>query len=496
MEAEAAAKAAHDATVKQVRSLYGAITSKPPYCYGTVPLDEDDFLLYYGKDENARRINLSHATTEQLQHLADTCDPATFGVKGRDVYDEAYRKAGKLDARHFALTWSPASAALLDVVRDQLFFETMSRTFPPDQTTNIRAELYKLNVYGPQSFFKRHVDTPRDDTMFGSLVIVYPTTHEGGELVLRSYDEGPRRKKWTVDSSSLLSQTNTPSIAYAAFFSDVEHEVRPVQSGYRVMITYNLHFVPESVPTTQVAPQPQHIPSHENKFRKTFQALLDNPAFLPDGGNLLFCLWHHYPLPTPTEDTTLEESREALRAVADRLKGSDAMVMQVIRTLGLDVTLRIVVQDWAEDTGFPNYCVMCDHAVELKKTEFEADTLNEYLINQHNATLINRPFRRLEGWGPYSPPARPAVDPAANADSMRGDATNTSQERKMQVYWVTYYLLALGHGKAGPPEQTSYMAYGNEATIAHAYWKVSLLVRVGPFGQRATAAAGPQLQQR
>ncbi|KAJ3014246.1 hypothetical protein NUW54_g1355 [Trametes sanguinea] len=162
-----------------------------------------------------RRINLSHATTEQLQHLADSCDPATLEVEGQDVYDETYRKAGKLDARHFALTCSPASAGLLDVVRDQLFFETMSRTFPRDQTTNIRTELYKLNVYGPQSFFKRHVDTPRDDSMFGSLVIVYPTTHEGGELVLRSHDEGPRRKIWTVDSSSLLSQTNTPSIAPA-----------------------------------------------------------------------------------------------------------------------------------------------------------------------------------------------------------------------------------------------------------------------------------------
>ncbi|GBE85324.1 hypothetical protein SCP_0705110 [Sparassis crispa] len=30
----------------------------------------------------------------------------------------------------------------------------------------VRAELYKLNVYGPKSFFKSHVDTPRSEAMF------------------------------------------------------------------------------------------------------------------------------------------------------------------------------------------------------------------------------------------------------------------------------------------------------------------------------------------
>ncbi|OSD03828.1 hypothetical protein PYCCODRAFT_1458386, partial [Trametes coccinea BRFM310] len=329
--AEAAAQNAHEATIRQVGSLYRAIVFKPPYCYGTVPLNEDDFVLFYGKDENARRINLSHATNEQLQHLAETCDPATYGLGGEDVFDETYRKAGKLDARHFSLNWSPAQAGLLDIVRDQLFFETVSRRIPSGKATTIRAELYKLNVYGPQSFFKRHVDTPRDGTMFGSIVIVFPTMHEGGELVLRSYyklDDETRHDQWKVDSSSLLSQTNASSIAYIAFFSDIEHEVLPVQSGYRVTITYNLHFVPEP-DDAQVLPQPQSIPSHEDKFRLRFQRLLDDPSFLRDGGNLLFCLWHQYPLPKHTEATPLEESRAALRGV--RLKGSDAMMRRVVR---------------------------------------------------------------------------------------------------------------------------------------------------------------------
>ncbi|MGL9672095.1 hypothetical protein U9990_16025, partial [Lactiplantibacillus plantarum] len=73
---------------------------------------------------------------------------------------------------------------------------------------------------GKDAFFKAHVDTPRSELMFGSLVIVFPTPHEGGALKLRA----PGRKEgetleWTFDSSALLAKQDKPSIAYVAFFS-------------------------------------------------------------------------------------------------------------------------------------------------------------------------------------------------------------------------------------------------------------------------------------
>ena len=71
--------------------------------------------------------------------------------------------------------------------------------------------------------------------MFGSLVLVFPTPHEGGALMLRH--EG---KEWTFDAARVLSATShyaLKRVAYIAFFSDVEHEVLPVTSGYRVTST-------------------------------------------------------------------------------------------------------------------------------------------------------------------------------------------------------------------------------------------------------------------
>ena len=39
-------------------------------------------------------------------------------------------------------------------------------------------------------------------------------------------------------------------------------------------------------------------------------------------------------------------------------------------------------------------------------------------------------------------------------------------------------------------QRSTFMAYGNEATLSTAYWKVAMFVTVGPYGARRTAIAG------
>jgi hypothetical protein len=73
--------------------------------------------------------------------------------------------------------------------------------------------------------------------MFDSLVIVFPTPHEGKTLLLRH-----RGQEWIFDSDQAPAAKCQPSIGYVAFFSDVEHEVALVTSGHRITSTYNLYF--------------------------------------------------------------------------------------------------------------------------------------------------------------------------------------------------------------------------------------------------------------
>ncbi|KZV77942.1 hypothetical protein EXIGLDRAFT_573745, partial [Exidia glandulosa HHB12029] len=166
------------------------------------------------------------ATEADLDKLAAACDPATFGMNQLDVLDESYRKAGKLDKTDFALNLDIVGNGLLQAVHSALFDWE-------DNPRGIKAELYKLNVYGPGSFFKAHKDTPRGDDMFGSLVLNFPIKHEGGALVLRH--DG----REVIHDASAAAYTDPNQVSWVAFYSDVEHEVLPVQSGYRITLTYN-----------------------------------------------------------------------------------------------------------------------------------------------------------------------------------------------------------------------------------------------------------------
>lgn len=99
----------------------------------------------------------------------------------------------------------------------------------------IQAELYKLNIYSSGGFFKAHVDTPRSENMFGSLVVCLPTQFSSGELVTRHHGHTVKYD-W---SSPPDSPRKTAS--WAVFFSDVEHEILPVTQGHRFTLTFNLY---------------------------------------------------------------------------------------------------------------------------------------------------------------------------------------------------------------------------------------------------------------
>ena len=162
--------------------------------------------------------------------------------------------------------------------------------------------------------------------MFGSLVIVFPTPHKGGALLLRRHGY-----EWIFDSSQVVAAEGQLSIAYVAFSSDIEHEVALVTSGHRIALTYNLYF-DDGGPVSANDAVSEHLilPQLANKgaFRESFMALLDNPEFLAEGGTLAFGLRHAYPI----NDGQLER-------IYSLLKGSDAVVYQVIRALGYEPVL-------------------------------------------------------------------------------------------------------------------------------------------------------------
>ncbi|KDQ10392.1 hypothetical protein BOTBODRAFT_115948 [Botryobasidium botryosum FD-172 SS1] len=402
----------------------------PVYCSGTWKVASDDIILFYGENEGTRRLALqASATPAQLEHLADSCDKATFGVNQEDVLDETYRKAGKLDADHFA--WNFQAFGLVDHIKKVLFAMD-------SKPREIRAELYKLNVYGPGSFFKSHKDTPRGEDMFGSLVVVLPTPHEGGELYLRHGG-----KEWVYDSASELAslrEGDGPGIGYVALYSDVEHEVASVKSGYRITITYNLYFTSdENAPTPKIPAPPSIEP-----VAALLGDLLAQPKFLSKGGLLGFGLQHEYPFPQRERRTNT-----SIAPLERVLKGSDRVIMNAVRQHGLEAALYIVYKASGGVYGGGDAEVISQEYIQWDD-EHEVEKVDELLVANYGGIVTKSKYRRYEDeeWG-----------------------WKKVRKEEYPMVWIT------------KSKQNSfkdvYLAYGNQASLGHVYGTMVLVAKVG-----------------
>ncbi|KAF7338751.1 Fe2OG dioxygenase domain-containing protein [Mycena sanguinolenta] len=289
---------AHVTDIDNQLVLRKSLRIQVPYTAGVCAVKPEALIVYYDSDgENSpRRIDLGKATEDGLVELTAACQKATFGVAGANVLDDSYRKAGKMNPERFATSTSLGSLR--------------------------PAELYKLNVYGPGSFFKAHKDTPRSKDMIGSLVVVFPT---GGALTLEH-----NRKIWVLDSAKeLASAWNTPSLA-----RDIALHL-PTTSSSRIGTQLQ-------APAKGNATYP--CPSRPWSRRYA----LFSPTFLPAGGFLAFGLTHQYLLPAPakpkwnarTSEFTLPPSR--FGSVLRCLKGSHARIRIVSERIGLSTHVKIL----------------------------------------------------------------------------------------------------------------------------------------------------------
>ena len=283
-------------------------------------------------------------------------------------------------------------SGLLDIIRYELLQGDSSRK-------PIKAEVYKLNVYGKtafvltlvamlsevvtgkDAFFKPHKDTPRGTAMFGTLVLVLPAPHEGGELIIRH-----NGKEWTFDSAKALSEVSSSPqvhIGYATFFSDVEHEVKPVRSGYRVTITYNLHFIDEGTERSPKAAKTYS--SYESDVTSALRSLLADITFLPNGGRLGFGLNYEYPIKLEPDEMHFFNKENPVDFISRNLKGTDAVLMKVCKDLKLNARIYIHYDD---DNGNE---VIIPEVVDAQPDSVHGEEMFwEHLVGNHGAEVVKR----------------------------------------------------------------------------------------------------------
>ncbi|KAI1419486.1 hypothetical protein F5Y12DRAFT_789007 [Xylaria sp. FL1777] len=275
---------------------------------------------------------------EILAGLLRDMQPATFGFQGKDVYDESYRKASKLDPSRFASTFNPYELGIVDVVAQLLLPNLQDDS---DSRRGVRAELSKLNVYsGPSGHFRAHVDTPRSVDQFGSLVVCLPVAYTGGQLVVQHLDRHVEFD-WGTSQQDML---NSPTIQWAAFYSDCTREVLEVVSGHRITLTYNLYATHGGGAITGLS---NNTDMKSLFLYEQFSRLLQDDTVLSEGQCIGIYTTHAYPYTSGAS------------GLPHALKGIDGM--QILKSLGCSTELLPIVK-------FPE--AYCYNSSELSEKRF------------------------------------------------------------------------------------------------------------------------------
>ena len=160
---------------------------------------------------------------QQIKELIGIAQPAKFGWRNQTILDKEVRNVWEISKNKIKIgkkQWSNKFDPMLEHFKNALGLPKNSA---------LTAELHNMLIYEKGNFFKPHQDTEKMDGMVATLVVVLPTAHQGGELIV---DHRGKKKIYQFQTTDKLS--------CVAFYADCHHEVKEVTSGYRVSLTYNL----------------------------------------------------------------------------------------------------------------------------------------------------------------------------------------------------------------------------------------------------------------
>ena len=159
----------------------------------------------------------------QAERLVAIAEAAPYGRGEETVVDREVRRTWQVDSTKVRIGGRHWDQTLAGLVADIALGLGVSEP--------VTADFYKLLVYDTGSFFVDHRDTEKAPGMFATMALVLPSTHSGGELVIKHLD-----REVVLDP-----RPEEPSeIGFAAFYADCVHEVRPVKTGCRLTLVYNL----------------------------------------------------------------------------------------------------------------------------------------------------------------------------------------------------------------------------------------------------------------
>ena len=207
--------------------------------------------------------------------------------------------------------------------------------------------------------------------MFASLIIVLPSKFQGGEVRV---SHGDNKDVFDISPSSEFS------ISALAWYTDVIHEVKPVTSGYRLAISYNLVNASRGLPAPHLPDMHSAVSGVQRIFNMWANGKYDRKH---SSGTIAYLLDHQY-------------SDASLEFIA--LKGKDAALISNIQRIaekeGVSLRLGNLVYEVSGDAGSDNgYGRRTPRMEMVDDTEYRIEGLYDL---EGDLAKLKRPIRLME----------------------------------------------------------------------------------------------------
>jgi hypothetical protein len=201
--------ASSNVVLEAVKLLYDGYKSYKRVIYGNMNYG---LTICFKSPAGQKNVNYPLSNLDIKSYL-DMSDPAPYGdlKTGNTTVDTSVRKCHQIDSKYIDYVRIEEQQEIKNTIKYCLF---------PDHE-NISIVFNKVNIYKQEGHFTRHVDTPKENVI-GTLVVFAASKFTGGDLVV--YDD----------------ETNPTVVnkGWCAYYSNVPHEVKPVESGCRVTFTF------------------------------------------------------------------------------------------------------------------------------------------------------------------------------------------------------------------------------------------------------------------
>jgi predicted 2-oxoglutarate/Fe(II)-dependent dioxygenase YbiX len=352
----------------------------------------------------------------QAEQLVAVANRAPYGRGEETVVDTNVRRTWQIDAERIHLGGRHWSQTLDAIVA--------KATVGLGVAGPMSAEFYKLLLYDTGSFFVEHRDTEKAPGMFATLVIVLPSDYRGGTLLVRHRD-----REVCLD----LHCPDPAEVAFAAFYADCVHEMRPVTAGYRLTLIYNL------LHTGKVKKDAVYPSSYEKELAKVTTLLQrwvagwDVPEDdAPD--KLIYPLEHAY--------TSAELG-------FDRLKNADGAVAAVLvaaaERAGCDIHVALICIEESGSAEYSGYGGRYDPEFEVQEVFDRSQTVSDWRLPDGSQPLLNAlPFDDNELCPPKAlDDAEPDEEHFHEATGNEGVTFERTYRRAAIVIWPKSQKLAV-----------------------------------------------------